>query len=510
MSAASNLRMRKKKGEMQPRIRRRLQKLVLLIAVAHAGLLLCKLYYNGQSSRESRPTSRWKLFGDAFISDEERTQPGVQRLSVEQGEQLRLLADSLLIRSGDVAVKELVRGLESSQVYCHTYPENEGVIQRKYAKFLEVLAIYTAFHKQERNGEGTKRLIWICDVYKACRGLADRVKGVTYALILAMLSQRVLILDWRNSQFGEQSFLQPNTIDWRLSEEDQNVAYLDANAAYEKNPEDQDYQMLEQSDSGPIDLHIFSVLGGIGVDISVDDLQMSLEFIKGKWQWIQLASNMEPSSLLNDTKTASSQWIKQGMAALGLAKLPPDDVDGLAGLVFRYLFKFSGQLLAELGAARQVLGLDNQQYVGVHIHTGFAGSVRQESVEHPKLFHGAWQWDKTLSCAHRHATELLGSSALLFLATDSNLVKNKTLDTQRYRGRFRSLDNSVVHLEKFPHDVKEFETEGIMTAWIDLVLLSESYSLVRGESGFPFLAQSLCFIPRTKVINGLGCHPWKE
>ena len=172
--------------------RRLLVTLALLVVVAYAGFLLSKLYYNGQSSRprptsgESRPTSRWKLFGDAFISDEERTQPGVQRLSVEQGKQVRLLADSLLIRSGDVAVKELVRGLESSQVYCHTYPENEGVIQRKYAKFLEVLAIYTAFHKQKKNGEGTKRLIWICDVSKACGGLADRVRGVAYALILAM------------------------------------------------------------------------------------------------------------------------------------------------------------------------------------------------------------------------------------------------------------------------------------------------------------------------------------
>ena len=263
--------------------RRLLVTLALLVVVAYAGFLLSKLYYNGQSSRprptsgesrptsrwwptsgesrptsrwrptsgESRPTSRWKLFGDAFISDEERTQPGVQRLSVEQGKQVRLLTDSLLIRSGDVAVKELVRGLESSQVYCHTYPENEGVIQRKYAKFLEVLANYTAFHKQEKNGEGTKRLIWICDVHKLCGGLADRVRGVAYALIPAMLSQRVLILDWRNSQFGEQSFLQPNTIDWRLSEAN--------GTAYEKS------QMLERSGSGPKDLHIFSVPRGIGV-----------------------------------------------------------------------------------------------------------------------------------------------------------------------------------------------------------------------------------------------------
>ena len=449
------------------------------------------------------------------MSEVELNRAGIPRPSAKPGEEVRRLARYL---TEDGGVKELVQGLEALQISCYNHPENDGLLEKKYARFLEVLALYTAFHKQERHSESSNRLIWVCDVYQACGGLADRVKGVTYALLLAMLTQRVLILNWRDREFGEQDFLQPNTIDWRFSEQDQDAAYSysykDVNnvsyAAYNSNQEygDHVYQDGDRAAGGIQSLHLFSILGGIGIDVSADVLKMSLDLIRGRWQWVELESNLEPSSLLNDTKTASSSWIKQGMASLGLSQLSPEDVDGLVGLVFRYLFTFSGQLLAELDDARQVLGLDNQKYVGVHIRTGFLGSKQQESVKHPKLFRSIQQWEKTLSCAYRSATERLGSSALLFLAADSNLVKNRTLDMHRFKGRFRSLDNSVVHLdrlEKTPHDAEEFETEGVLSTWIDLVLLAESNILVRGKSGFSLLAGHLCFIPKTKVISALKC-----
>ena len=79
---------------------------------------------------------------------------------------------------------------------------------------------------------------------------------------------------------------------------------------------------------------------------------------------------------------------------------------------------------------------------------------------------------------------------------------------QRFKGRFRTLDNSLVHLdrlEKYPHDIEEFEREGVLSTWIDLILLAESHSLVHEGSGYAFLAQSLCFIPKAYVVNGLEC-----
>ena len=493
------------------------QLLALVLSATVVGFLACRLFCLYQFPSEPPSSAvRWRLFGEAFIND---CEPDVQpswRSSETVVEDVNYIAES----SGDERVKELLRGLQALSVSCYVHPQHlRELLEEKYAAFLKVLSIYSAFHVQERDGDGTRRLIWICDVYKACGGLADRIKGVTYALILAMLSRRVLLLDWRDSHFGEQDYLQPNVIDWRLSEKEKTQAYYSPEEEEDKyyyNDNETDtipdaadsHHTQEPSYSKPVPFHIFSVLGG--VDISADILQVGMEAVEGKWQWVLLASNMEPSSLTNDNLTASAEWIKQGMTALGLAKLEPQDIDGLVGLVFRYLFKFSKEIPKEVSTARGILGLEGRTYVGVHVRTGFAGSLQQESVKHPKLLKSPSQWDRIIRCAHHHAAEELGSQGLLFLATDSNLVKNRTLDVHRFQGRFRSLDNSVLHLdrlEKSPHAAEDFEVEGVLSAWVDLILLAESHSLVHGTSGFSDLAQHLCFMPRTKVINGLECSP---
>ena len=499
--------------------------LVLLISVAaFVGYALCHLYFTYlvgpaesgphsshhlQTSPPVLPSLRWRLYGVAFIDDAFSVREK-RELGRRRDETVKLFSSA----SGDTHVQELVEGLHNLQVACHERPQSERqALGEKYAKFLEVLSIYTVFHKRERQREGARRLVWVCDAHRACGGLADRVKGVAYALILSILSRRVLLLDWRDRKFGEQEYLQPNIIDWRLTTEEKKRAYPEED--YESY-----YDLVELAGQGnlskeaqaPADsvlfLHIFSILGGIGVDSSAEDLQNNLEAIYGSWNWILLESNMEPSSLVNGTKTASLEWIAQGMAGLGLDKLPPHDIDNIVGLVFRYLFRFSAEILQEAAAAREVLGLNNAAYVGVHVRTGFAGSVQRESIEHPKLYRTAQQWGKTLSCASNHATETLGPTALLFLATDSNLVKSKS---HRYGGRYRCLDNTVVHLdrlERTPHEAGDVEREGVLSVWVELILLAESHSIVMGESGFSFLAHSLCFIPEANTINGLTCNPF--
>ena len=432
-------------------------------------------------------------------------------------------ASSRTIRGGP-GVRELIDGLHALDVSCNGERPRSRDLETRYAKYLEVLALYTEFHAQERGKEGSKRLLWVCDVYSACGGLADRVKGVAYALTLAILSRRVLLLDWRDSQFGEQAFLQPNLIDWRLTQEERIAAYPE-NGAYDTvyyyndhagSPDNSSRDQNKPSPyNGPVLLHLFSILGGLGVDVSSKTLESSLEALDDSWEWVLLASNMEPSSLTNGTKTASQQWIRKGMAVLGLSSLSDREIDGgLIGLVFRYLFKFSDGLRREVELARGALGLSGggEAYVGVHVRTGFLGWEQQESVRHPKLYRSPQQWEKTLTCSLHFANSRLGHKSLIFLATDSNLVKNGTLDVRKYEGRIRSLDNSVVHLdrlEKAPHEADSFETEGVMSVWVELILLAEAHGLVMGDSGFSFLAQSLCFTPDTRVVNGLTCSPFQ-
>ena len=67
-----------------------------------------------------------------------------------------------------------------------------------------------------------------------------------------------------------------------------------------------------------------------------------------------------------------------------------------------------------------------------------------------------------LKCAVTTANQWLGPSSLLFLATDSPLVKH--LAVTKYGGRFRSLDNTLLHIdrmENYPHDLLQNETEGM-------------------------------------------------
>ena len=490
-------------------IQGQLQLFLLIIVALYVGFTLCKLYNSYLDRKEQLADhSRWKLFGEEFIYDGifKRRQ---QENKAETVEQVRVSARY----SANSRVNQLIEGLHNLQVSCYNRRQYAALLYDKYSKFLEVLAIYTEFHVQERPRESTRRLIWICDVYRACGGLADRIKGVTYALTLAILSRRVLLLDWRDSHFGEQAFLQPNMINWQLTEEERNIVYSD-DSYYDYSDDERlssPYKNVSRpaSHSDPIFIQLFSILGGIGVDTAGNNLKLSLEKLEEDWEWILLASNMEPSSLMNSTKTASLQWIKQGVRTLGLAELSKRDVDGLVGLVFRYLFKFSEELGQEVDSARSVLGLAGKTYVGVHVRTGFAGSIQQESVRHPKLYRMPYQWDKILTCAHSYATKQLGNKSLLFLATDSNLVKNKTLDTHKYHGRIRTLYNSVIHLdrlEKAPHEADGLEKEGIISTWVELILLAEAYGLVMGESGFSFLAHRLCFIPNYKIIHGLKCE----
>ena len=58
-----------------------------------------------------------------------------------------------------------------------------------------------------------------------------------------------------------------------------------------------------------------------------------------------------------------------------------------------------------------------------------------------------------------------------------------------------------------PEKVGDSEREGVLSMWVELVLLAEAHSVVMGKSGFSFLARSLCLMPRAKTLNGLTCKP---
>ena len=385
---------------------------------------------------------------------------------------------------GDSDVQSLVKGLNNLPVSCQDHHQSkQPTLEQKYGQFLTALASYTKFHKQERTKDTARLLIWTCDPKDMCGGLGDRLRGVTYVLILAMASQRVLLLDWSDSSFSKVTYMRPNMINWQLTQEEQKLVSLKNDSVKQFN------------------------LGRRGKrDLS--SLLMKLKLIEGgEWKWIVVKCNNLPKSLVYGETAVSLDWLKGNMTKFGLDKLSVMDLESLVGIAFRYLFKFSAEIQKQVQAARKVLALPN--YIALHVRTGFVGTSIKD-YHHPKLYSRTWQWDKMLHCAYQYATQQLGRNAVIYLATDSPLVKDRALAKYGVQ-RVRCLNNTLMHVN-FPDkssslSKEDFDRQGLMSMWVELILLAEAHSLVMGRSGFAHLAKSLCLAPKERVIDGLICKP---
>ncbi len=503
------------------RITARLGQLFLLAVAVSLGSLVASVYHQlhgrtGDLHRHKRfegGVVEWELY-DIGEADLEGSL-GLKSEAVPR----RTRTDASLVveeavRRHPKVSRVFVEQLLSHRLSCSS--GREDVLQStKYDGVLQALERYAAFHQKAKSVTGVRTLVWLCDAYHYCGGLADRLKGMAYALLLAMFSNRVLLISWGSTVHGEKDYLQPNVINWVLPDEKfeeywvEEVFFYGAGEYAPFNTIVSDIQQYPNSSSLYF-IHLGSILDGIGVDVSYEQLRASLYLIQGDSpDLLALSTNMEPRSLLNRTQTANQTWIAAGIEAVGLADLSLQDVDDIIGIIFQYLFQFTDDVMAEVAVAKQVLGLaiGSLSYTGVHVRTGFAGTSSQETVDHPKLIRQPKQWRRVLQCAVDSADEHVGKNSLIFLATDSPLVKHIALSV--YGSRFRTLDNSLVHLDrmiKFPHYPYGNETEGTLTVLVELAILAQSYVQVCSPgSGFTMLSSQLCFLPRSRVVDGLQC-----
>ena len=106
-------------------------------------------------------------------------------------------------------LKNLKERLQILPIKCS--PGSAGLFPSKYEKLLVSLAEYATFHREVSDAP---QLIWVCDsAHGGCGGLADRLRGIAFSLLLAVFSRRRLLLHWGMPN-GEHIFLKPNLINW--------------------------------------------------------------------------------------------------------------------------------------------------------------------------------------------------------------------------------------------------------------------------------------------------------
>ena len=119
----------------------------------------------------------------------------------------------------------------------------------------------------------------------------------------------------------------------------------------------------------------------------------------------------------------------------------------LCSVLLHYLFKFQPYLIKAIDKIQSHVGL-NKPYFSLHLRTGFAGNEFEEKNNgkfNPfKIIRNQDAWRPALDCAMGLANTFLGNNSVIYLATDSYLVKK--IATERYSSRIITLDIKLSHI----------------------------------------------------------------
>ena len=345
---------------------------------------------------------------------------------------------------------------------------------------LSLLDAYRLRHKSWRvallGGDNTIRtLTWMC--YTSCGGIGDRVKGIATSLLLASLTDRLFLIKWSTPFDPRQQRLlfQPAAIDWDINQYKWNLVGHHAHV-----------HVMTTADMK----WAIQVLQGTIFNNSIHHVTVRTN-IHYRNFFLGLP-NFDTSTLhILNKKGLTYQVLKQLQGRNEL----------ISGVLVRFLFRFSAILLPGIVNMTKALGLEHHPYVGVHLRTGFFGTLN-ENPERFGEFHHKKMWKQLLDCAIEKGEALLGSGSAIVLLTDSTVVKEWA--TNQYNGRVMVTPKEIIHIDK--EEDSDHSNDAALQAGAELGILAYSSLLfVSSSSGFSHVAREYCGIPESRLFNGLSC-----
>lgn len=437
----------------------------------------------------------------ATLSQSQHVKWKLQGGNVESSQEQAIIKEDLRINFQpllDVVPHSFQRQLLSGLPYLWSHPGPEGLFRQSYARLLRLLLDYAHYHHNIQSDPSARTLTWQCTTHEYCGGLGDRLRGVTYALLLAVFSRRRLVVFWEGP---EGAFLKPHMINWM----DKTLYNL------LRRGEDPSYDSPQNLSPFTFSFHVvLDRSGRVRNDITAEDMQYYQRVIGSNQTHVVISTNLEPSSLLDGERSGDQEWIRAGLQWSGLSHLSPTQLDDIMGVAFRYLFRLKTELWEEVELAREVLGLASPTpYTALHVRTGFAGmSHHVELVRHPKLEHNITVWQSSLKCAFQTADRRLGNGSVLFLATDSYLVKDMAVAL--YGARVRTLRNYLLHVDKLEKEssleLGASEREGVWVVWVEFLLLAQAEVLVRADSGYSVVAGLVAGMDGNRTVHSSNCQ----
>ena len=357
----------------------------------------------------------------------------------------------------DNLISEMSRKMSLQGIQCEelSYTKRDMIKLKKYWKLIND---YRVFHEdgiRKLNGgksSDVRTLTWHCADAYDCDGLGHRVNGITAFLLLAIASNRVLLLKW-DKMSVENAYLLPNMIDWRYPNHSLNGSFKDLGRFFTGGQDKKPITMIEPltGDTNHLEM-LFNRLSSMN------------KFIK------QL--NKEQNN--------------------GLSK--PVDLHLFQVMSFMSLFKISEELQLFSDTIRKKLDLQGKRYVALHIRTG-----QIEHIGRGRFISANNDTKSAVECAIRQADKHIGPDGIIVVVSDSGSLKQKLANEY---SRVKVLNNTIAHSDK----AKNLNNTDMLGTWQDIIIMAEAHILVYHMSTFPEMSIAMCGLPKERIVDLEYCQ----
>ena len=357
-------------------------------------------------------------------------------------------------RQRNSALWDKTRPLNFSQIYSET-KKGRKAYQTCGNSWLER---YKIFHEQQlKLGQSTRYLIYSCKGKGfGCAGYGNRLGGIASLLFLAVLTNRVFLIDWREPEvLVLERFFLPNEIQWNYNS-DELKSLPSRNHYWGKGfPKKlQSEHMTKPSNHYP---GFAAWFHSIDFDTYFDQ---PVERITATWNFVD------------------EIWLNPHLArrAKEIGLIKPSHKYSAIECIFDVLFQMSPELQSKLIQARKELFSNGTgPVIGLHIRMGDGAFGRKRPLnvhDHKSFFSCAQSVEKSLLKSN---SSIKGSSIKWFLATDDILIKRHAI--KNFPGKIRTLNFQPQHIGIFQKQ-RSPSFEGMIGVLLDHFILADCLFLI--------------------------------
>ena len=404
----------------------------------------------------------------------------------------------------------------SSPGYVYTPRQTE---LQAWTAFNSSLEQYRGLHKRGvenmHDAGHVRTLTWTCSM-KRCSGIGDQLFRIEFALLLAVMSDRVFVICWDEGLRKRTKYIHHNQINWDVFDSRLGMCSIDGGSrcrrrVYASNSifgfgwTEWEYNIFGKALFGS-EQHI-TLVGNLYINsmfIGDNSMMRTGRLMEEGFEKLGvktiLAKDRYNQLLYYRKSPYYSIFERFGLTKLfGIQSMNNGRVQAtdawmqLNHIIFHYLFTFPNDLLTQAEQIKKALQLNTQPYLAVHLRTGFFGSPHVERLNDRESVFKNWKlfdesvWPCILNHSITLADRLVGPSAPIYIATDSIVAKEWA--KKLYGSRIQS--SSLVPI----HFAKDDKNADDVSSWVDLLMLGGSQAMVHGDSSYAINAAFLRPIP---------------